>query len=139
MSRPSTTACTIDNYMTGSACFKDMTSHERHALTVYFKVKELAALGGTDYTNQLGNGGTLVEAAACVANALNPFQRELARMVINQGNANDAGAATSTNIQTLASAISCLKDFDKNTLDAMDLVVTCLLGRHAAYPQVNIG
>jgi hypothetical protein len=58
-------------------------------------------------------------------------------MVINFDNANDAGAAISSTIDTIETAIACLRDFDPGTLDAMDLYITCLLGRHAAWPQVN--
>lgn len=138
MSRPSDTACTIDHYLTASACFKAMTPHQQRAAQLYFKVKELAALGGTDYTSELGNGGTLVTASACVKNQLSePNNRKLARMVIDYDNANDAGAAISTDIETIETAIACLRDFDPGTLDAMDLYITCLLGRHAAWPQVN--
>lgn len=138
MARPTTTVCDTDNYVSAGACFASMNSHQRQALKVYLKVKELAALGGTDYTAQLGNAGTLVTAARFVRGKLNPFQRELARLVIDQDNANSAGAAISTDINVLETAIACLKDFDRNTLDAMDVYITCLLGRHAAWPQVNL-
>ncbi len=139
MARPSETVCTVSNYADASGCFKALSSHERQALMVYLKVRELAGLGGTDYTAQLGNGGTLVEAAACIYQSLQGnLAYDLAKLVIQQDNTNSAGGATSTDIQTLAEAIKCLKDFDETTLKAMDLHVTCLLGRHAAYPQVNL-
>lgn len=136
--RPTTTVCDTDNYIAASACFKTLNSHDRQALTVYLKVKELAALGGTDYTAQLGNDGTLATAARFVRGKLNPFQRELARLVINQDNANSSGAAISSDINVIASQIACLSDFDRNMLDAMDVYITCLLGRHSAWPQTNL-
>lgn len=142
MSRPSETACLVSTYISDSACFKAMTPHDQKALILYLKVKELAALGGTDYTRELGNGGSLVTAAACVKNQLlnnfGPLGMNMALFSINQDNANSSGAAISTDIQTLATEIECLKDFDPTTLDAMDIVITCLLGRHAAWPQVDL-
>jgi hypothetical protein len=138
MSRPTTTVCDTDNYVTAGACFKAMTSHQRQALMVYLKVAELAALGGTNYLAEMGNSGSLATAARNVRGKLNPFQREIARLVIQQDASNSAGAATSTDINALETAISCLKDFDRNTLDAMDVLLTCQLGRHAAYPQTDL-
>ncbi len=137
MARPSETACTRTTFVTDSACLGNFDAHERKALMVYFNVLELAALGGTDYTAQLGGTGTLAEAAACNL-TLDPHQQELALLLINQGNADDAGATLPTTQVLLAEAIACLKNQPPAMLDAMYLTVQCLLGRHAEMPQVNL-
>lgn len=136
MARPTTTNCLDSYYLSQSACFKQLSTHDQQALMVYFKAAELAALGGTNYLAALST--TLVTDAACAYNKLNPSQYVLAELVIEQGNANDAGAATSTDIQVLSGLIKCLKNQNETMLKAMDLVLTCKLGRHAALPQVNL-
>ncbi len=104
---------------------------------VYFNVLELAALGGTNYTAQLGGTGTLQLAAACNL-TLDPTQQELALLLINMNNANDAGSASIPATQAqLADAIACLKNQPPAMLDAMYLTVQCLLGRHQVLPQVD--
>lgn len=127
----------MSNFISESACFQNLNETQQKALMVYLKAKELAELGGTDYTAQLGHSGTLNTAAAAY-NTMADWQVELAHLVIQQDNANSAGAAISTNIQTLMDEIKCLEDFSNSTLDRMDLLLTCQLGRHAAYPQVNL-
>ena len=119
------------------ACLRNLSSHDLIALDVYLKAKELAALGGTDYTAQLGNGGTLAQAAACIKNQLTPYQRNLALITIDAENAIDSGATIPSAQADLIDAIKCLKDFDSTTLKAMNVYITCLLGRHAPWPQVN--
>lgn len=104
---------------------------------VYFNVLELAALGGTDYIDELGPTGTLQSAAACNL-TLDPTQQELALLLINQGNASDSGADVPDTNSGLADAIACLKNQPPAMLDAMYLTVQCLLGRHAAIPQSNL-
>lgn len=135
MSRPTETNCLDSYYLSQSACFKSLSIHDQQALMVYFKAAELAALGGTNYLSVLST--TLVADSSCAYNQLSRFKRGLAELVIQQGNANDAGAATSSNIEVLSGLISCLKNQNETMLAAMDLVLTCQLGRHAAMPQVN--
>lgn len=127
----------MSNFISAAACFQNLDASEQKALMVYLKVKELAALGGTDYTAQLGHSGTLNTAAAAYK-TMKDWQVNLALLVIEQDNANSAGAEISTNIQTLMDEIKCLNDFPDATLDRMDLLLTCLLGRHAALPQVDL-
>jgi hypothetical protein len=137
MSRPTETVCLMSNFISASACFQNLNERQQRALMVYLKAKELNALGGTNYTAQLGPSGTLNTAAAAY-NTMADWQVRLAQLVIEQDNANSAGAAISTNIQTLMDEIKCLENFPDATLDRMDLLLTCLLGRHAAWPQVNL-
>ena len=136
MARPSETACTRDTFTADVGCLGNFNSNERKALSIYFNVLELAALGGEDYTDELDNGA-LVEDAACL-NTLDPQQKELALLLVQRNNADDAGATVPSTQDGLASAIACLKNQPPAMLDAMLLLVQCQLGRHAAYPQVNL-
>ncbi len=103
---------------------------------IYFNVIELAALGGTDYREEMGPSGDLAEDSACNL-TLDPTQRELALLLVNKNNADDAGSVPATNT-LLAEAIACLSNQPPAMLESMLLTVQCQLGRHAAYPQVNL-
>jgi hypothetical protein len=137
MARPSTTACTRDTFTDDVACLRSFNSQERKALMVYFNVLELAALGGTDYTEELGPDGDLIADATCDV-SLDPEQKALALLLINENNAGDAGATVPSTQATLAAAIKCLVNQPPAQLDAMALHVQCLLGRHAAWPQSDL-
>lgn len=137
MSRPSEVACTRDTFTDDVACLTNFNANEQTALMIYFNVLELAALGGEDYTDELGPDGTLATDSACNA-TLTPYQKGLAALLVNQNNASDAGATVPDTQAALASAIACLKNQPIGMLDAMLLNVQCQLGRHAAYNQVNL-
>ena len=136
MARPSTTACLRATFMDNVACLARYDSHQRKALMIYFNVLELAALGGTDYRNELGPAGSLAIAAAC-NDTLDTHQQELALLWIAQNNADDAGATIPT-AALLPEAIKCLENQTPGMLDSMLLTVQCLLGRHAAWPQADL-
>lgn len=137
MSRPSETACTRATFTEDVACLKTFNSHQRRALMVYFMVLELAALGGEDYTAELGPAGTLADDSKCNL-TLDPTQQALALLLINQNNATDAGATVPSTKSDLAAAIACLQDQPPAMLEAMYLTVFCQLGRHAAFPQSDL-
>jgi len=137
MARPSTTACTRATFTDDVACLRALTSQQRKAYMVYLNVLELAALGGTDYINELGPNGDLIVDAKCDI-SLDPEQKSLALLLINQGNAEDAGATIPATVDDIGTAVQCLVNQSPAQLDAMALHVQCLLGRHAAYPQVNL-
>lgn len=137
MARPSETACTRATFTDDVACLNNFTANQRKALLIYFNVLELAALGGEDYTAELGPSGTLATDSVCNA-TLDPHQRELANLMVNQNNASDAGATVPATTDGLATAIACLENQPAAMLDAMLLNVQCQLGRHAAYPQSDL-
>jgi hypothetical protein len=137
MARPSATACTRATFTDDVGCLRVFNLQQRKALLVYFNVLELAALGGEDYTNQLGPDGSLVQDSKCDA-TLDPEAKQLAALLINQNNASDAGADVPTDPNELMAAIACLQNQPPNMLDAMALHLQCLLGRHAAYPQEDL-
>ncbi len=136
MARPSESACTRETFMADTGCLKNFDAHERKVLALYFNILELAALGGTSYVGELDNGD-LVEDAACL-NTLDPNDKELGYLLVQRNNADDAGATIPATQDTLSQAIACLKLQPMAMIDAMTLLVQCQLGRHAAYPQVNL-
>ncbi len=131
MSRPSESACTTAT-LVANGCFKNLGNNERKALMVYLKALELEALGGTDYTDP----AVLNLAAACYE-VLTADAMAVGQLVIQSGNADDAGATIPTNAEVPA-AIACFKNYTLNQLNAMELFLDCALGRHAAMPQVNL-
>lgn len=137
MARPSETACTLATMVAETACFKILSLHEQQTLMVYLKVLELEALGGTDYTEEMGPSGEL-NLDAVAYDTMDRFTRNLARLWIQKDNAVSSGATVSEDIQVIKEAIKCLVNFDQNVLDKMDLLLTCQLGRHAAMPQSNL-
>lgn len=137
MARPSATACTRATFTDDVACLRNFNANQRKALMIYFNVLELAALGGEDYTAELGPDGALADDSKCNA-TLDPLQKELALLLVNQNNASDAGATVPSTNDDLAAAIACLENQPPAMLDAMLLNVQCQLGRHAAYPQSDL-
>lgn len=126
--------CTQASLIEGGKCFKNFDSHSRKALKVYFMAKQLAAIGGTDYT--LGHDGTLNTTAQGYCGLLP--DRDLmavAWIVIEYNNAVEAGASVSADPQTLADEIKCLEDFPDWKLTLMELLLRCELGRSSPYPQ----
>lgn len=137
MSRPSETACTRATLTEDAACLRSFDLNQRKALLVYFAALELAALGGEDYTVELGPDGTLAQDSQCLA-VLTPAERDLALLVIARGNAEDSGATVPTTNDDLATGIACLENQPSAMLDAMWVKLSCELGRHAAYPQEDL-
>ena len=126
--------CTKDTLLDAAECYRCFDAHDRVGLLLYFKVLELAAVGGTDYTAELGADGDLNTAAAAF-NTLNSFEMELAELAIAQNNAEAAGAVVPVTIPLIKDAMLCLKCFPPHVLKLMLLLVECELGEHAAQPQ----
>lgn len=120
--------------MSGAGCFLSpvLNSHQQMAMRIYFEASQLKAIGGTDYTSALST--TLVTDSDCLK-TLYPGERDAVRLVIEENNANSAGAALSTSINTLMKAIACLQNVDANTMEVMEIFLRCQLGRGKAYPQ----
>lgn len=123
--------CTLAELVSSSTCFKCMDSHQRQALGVYLKVLQLAAIGGSDYTAQMGHSGTLNTDSAAFK-TMNFDERWLGRLAILVNNAEAAGATIPDTTPALIDAFDCLLCFDENALDRMDLLLTCELGEGAA-------
>lgn len=124
--------CTRASYVEGWACLQTLNARQRKAFIVYVMSRQLAAIGGTDYT--LGPDGTLNDAVACLVD-LDKNQVTLANMVVENNNAVAAGADIPSDIQEIAEAIKCLENFEDNVLLRMQLHLRCSLGRAMDYPQ----
>ena len=126
--------CDRATLMADSGCFLNppLDSPLQLAMKIYFKAAQLKAIGGKDYTSALST--TLVSDSACIK-TLYPDQRDAIRLAIEFNHANSAGAALSSAINTLMQAIACLKNVDANTMEVMDIWLTCQLGYGHAYPQ----
>jgi hypothetical protein len=120
--------------MAAAGCFRNppLDSHNQHAMLIYFMAAQLKAIGGTDYTTSLST--TLMTDARCLHD-LTPGLLDAIAIVIEENNANSAGAALSTNIQTLMQSIKCLKNVPEDWMFIMELYLRCQLGRGKAYPQ----
>lgn len=139
MPRPSETACLRATFATNGACYKNLDMHRRKAAMVYLKALELAALGGTDYTADLGNDSELIGDVACYEPLeLGAWIVSVPYLVIQAEAADAAGATVPASIQDVAAAIACLQNNPDSVLHNMDLLLTCLLGRHAQYNQVDL-
>lgn len=136
MSNP---VCSTTTLVTNVACFQGTVLDDQHylALKIYFGVLELAALGGTNYTNGLsGVGtGTLITDTAALFQTMNLDDLKTSDLAIAYGNAVASGAAPSSNINTLAQNIKCLINTPYHELERKWLLIKCKLGVHKSYPQ----
>jgi len=131
--------CTVASLTAAAACFATLPSNQRYAAKVFYNSRELQALGGTDYTLQLGSGGQLEADAVCYMNlplleAQVPTAYDL---VIALNNAVNVGAflAFPPTSDLFNAAIACNKNFSPAQHAAQLLLLQCLLGSHKAYPQ----
>ncbi len=126
--------CTLSSLIDAGACITQFDRHRRKALKVFFMSRQLAAIGGTNYT--LGPSGTLNTASnEYCALSSNPDQINVAWITIEMNNAQEAGAAIDTDVQDLAASIKCLEQFPDWKLQLMELLLRCELGRADSYPQ----
>lgn len=94
-------------------------------------VKELTALGGTDYSAVLDS--TLISDAVTFGDTMNLAQRSTALLAIYRNNAVAAGATIPSDPSTLADNVKCLDNYQD--LNTVELMLLCKLGVHKAYPQ----
>lgn len=126
--------CTQASLISGGACYKELDLHRRKALKVYLMALQLAAIGGTDYTDFTDD--TLNEAATAYCGLLKDRDAlAVAWLVIEANNAEEAGATVPSDIQDIAEAIKCLKNYPDWKLQLMELLLRCELGRAEDYPQ----
>ncbi len=141
MANPSCVSVTA--LITAQPCFtgSTLTPLQRKSLLIWFRAKELAAIGGTNYTAVLAST-LLTDSNSFVGKAsfnidheygLSEF--ETAQLVIEKNNAVAAGASISSDINALMISIAPLSGANQRQLDAMLLFLLCRLGVHKAYTQ----
>jgi len=126
--------CTPNTLLATAKCFSGsvLDSNKQRAMKIYFMAAQLAAIGGTNYLGHLST--TLVTDSRC-KETLYPDQRDTIRLAVEFNNANAAGAALSTNIETLMQAIACLQNVPAEWMEVMEIHLRCALGYGHAYPQ----
>jgi hypothetical protein len=102
------------------------------AAAIYFKVLELAAVGGTDYRAVLNS--TLISDAVTLVGRMDRNQRRIARMQILANNATASGASMPATVNALNALTKCCFQSYQD-LDAIELLLDCKLGVHKSYPQ----
>lgn len=102
---PNTYTCDVNTLMTLSKCYQDkcMADGDRKAIMIYARAKNLAALGGTDYSNNLKQ--LLIDSAAWRQRAENELRAIVVYETIQ--NAINDGASINTNTNSLATAAKC--------------------------------
>lgn len=127
--------CTTATNTTDAACYNGriLNPAQQWALLVYAKVLELAAIGGTDYTNALTT--TLLTDAACPPTTEDAIMAANINVAFN--NAAAAGATVPSTISLKLNAVRCLQYVPGGVekLKRIDLLLNCKLGVSKAYPQ----
>lgn len=126
--------CTRATLISGSACYRAprLSTHDQTTRLVYFKMLELAAIGGTNYANAVN---TLFVDANNLSCGMQPDDFIAADIRIAENKAIAAGATIPATGDAIADAIKCLKKFDDFQLKQANLLLDCLLGVSKAYPQ----
>jgi len=114
--------------VTASSCYRQssLILSQQKALLLYAKMLELAAIGGTDYTDDLDG---LLVASICPPAFENNI--EAAYLSIAFNNAIAAGAVVPSTIAGKMISATCLTSIPMATLDQIELLLTSLLGVHA--------
>lgn len=125
--------CTRSSLVAGSPCYKNFNRSERASILIYYNALELAEIGGTDYTDELGGSGTLETDSMCLRDLPEqPYTPPtIYELLIAYNNAVAAGATPVTDPSDLAAAIACNKNFPMADKAAQMLWLLCQLGHHA--------
>ena len=106
---------------------------QRMRFDIWFMVKELAQIGGTNYESTLGT--TLVSDANTVLEGFDRDQVDAGFASVDYNNAVASGASVSSDPSALALSTRVLKDIPEDKLVKIKLMLKCKLGVHKAYVQ----
>lgn len=125
--------CTINDLAEQNPGFgrQGMNPRQQKAALAYFKVQELAAIGGTDYRNVMAT--TLISDSKSLEK-LSPDQRIVALIQIARNSAVLNGAVVAASPTLVNQATACCVQAAPN-LDLVNLWLECQLGRRKVYPQ----
>jgi hypothetical protein len=119
--------CTLDAFAANTGfSFQRLGEKQNKAIQLLLLIKELAALGGTDYSDDLAQLQTDVAGLRAL---IGGNQLQAALTGIYAQNAVAAGAAVSTDVSDLTAEATCL--FCLPDIDLYLLWLTCQLGEHA--------
>lgn len=104
-----------------------LTEKQRQLDMLLLKALELAALGGIDYSADLQSLATAAIQAQC---GQTWEGIKAARMAVQVANTTAAGGSVPTQ-DAMRAATACLRGHDPFTLEKMDLLLDCLLSKHA--------
>lgn len=123
--------CTRDTLIESGACLNGnlLSEHDRKVRQVWFMAKQLAAVGGNDYTADIEGLNTDANTMTC---GMSSNDKKTAEIVIEKNNAVAAGAAISSDKDTLAGDVKCLDNYSDTVLENMILTLRCQLGEAAA-------
>ena len=134
--------CSVATLLTNVPCFNAATlnAKQRLAFMIWFAAKELAVIGGTDYTAVINStaAGGLLAAETAILKTMNDAELETVMLNIYYKNAVSAGASVSSNPSTLAASTSALCNGNGTTIADMKrmlIELNCQLGRHKNYTQ----
>ena len=102
-----TYSCNVNGLLKAASCFQDkcMSTQDRKALIIYARIKNLAALGGTDYSNNLA--ALMKDSITWQKRAKDELEAIAVYMALE--NAINDGATINLNVNSLAAAAKCLK------------------------------
>ena len=125
--------CTFVSLVEASPCLAGqvLSENQQLAIRIWFMVKELQAIGGTNYSTSLDT--TLIADAVALARTMDLSQFRTAEMTIYKNNAVTAGATISSDTSSLLDSVKCL--FNYPNLKQVELLLLCKLGVHKAYTQ----
>lgn len=101
-----TYTCDVNALMTLAKCFMDkcMSDGDRKGIMIYARIKNLAALGGTDYSSNLKQ--LMIDSATWRKRAEDELRAIITYETVQ--NAINDGASFSQNVNDLATASKCL-------------------------------
>lgn len=122
--------CTRADLIADRACFSGtrLSEHDQLVRRVYFDLLQLAAIGGTDYSDDISGLNVDANTLSC---GFQPDDFAASELVIASNNATAAGATVPDDID-LAAAVNCLKNYTDFQLKQMKLLLYCQLGEAAA-------
>ena len=103
---PNTFSCNVNGLLKAATCFQDkcMSDPDRKAIMIYARIKNLAALGGTDYSANLKQ--LMIDSATWRKRAEDEL-RAIAVYITLENAIND-GASINLNVNSLSTAAKCL-------------------------------
>lgn len=102
----STFSCNVNGLLRAATCFQDkcMSDGDRKAVMIYARTKNLAALGGTNYTSNLKQ--LMIDSVTWRKRAED--QLKAIKVYITLENAINNGASINLNVNSLMTAAKCM-------------------------------